>query len=183
MTALRLSHLDRKYFTCLSIYTNTSKIIMILTMHDLKNNLWLWLGQNPVVVVFNFNFLLLFNYSCVPFLPIPPPHPSKTQFLKIFSLFPQMSKNGLTLKYQMPLSNYSKSIYILKFKGKINPWLSNIHIYYALKYILYTYTHKYTCITYIYNHVIVICLTIQKSLPHYILFFLKHICILTWSLT
>ena len=27
---------------------------------------------------FNFNFLLLFNYSCVPFLPIPPPHPSWT---------------------------------------------------------------------------------------------------------
>ena len=23
---------------------------------------------------FNFNFLLLFNYSCMPFLPIPPPH-------------------------------------------------------------------------------------------------------------
>ena len=27
---------------------------------------------------FFFNFLLLFNYSCVPFLPIPPPHPSQT---------------------------------------------------------------------------------------------------------
>ena len=27
---------------------------------------------------FNFNFLLLFNYSCVAFLPIPPPHPSQT---------------------------------------------------------------------------------------------------------
>ena len=25
-----------------------------------------------------FKFLLLFNYSCVPFLPIPPPHPSQT---------------------------------------------------------------------------------------------------------
>ena len=25
---------------------------------------------------FFLNFLLLFNYSCVPFLPIPPPHPS-----------------------------------------------------------------------------------------------------------
>ena len=23
-----------------------------------------------------FKFLLLFNYSCMPFLPIPPPHPS-----------------------------------------------------------------------------------------------------------
>ena len=25
---------------------------------------------------FYYNFLLLFNYSCVPFLPIPPPHPT-----------------------------------------------------------------------------------------------------------
>ena len=24
-----------------------------------------------------FKFLLLFNYSCMPFLPIPPPHPSQ----------------------------------------------------------------------------------------------------------
>ena len=31
------------------------------------------------VFFFNFNFLLLFNYSCVPFLPIPPPHPSWTR--------------------------------------------------------------------------------------------------------
>ena len=27
---------------------------------------------------FNFNFVLLFNYSCVPFLPIPLPHPIRT---------------------------------------------------------------------------------------------------------
>ena len=26
--------------------------------------------------LFFFKFLLLFNYSCMPFLPIPPPHPS-----------------------------------------------------------------------------------------------------------
>ena len=29
-------------------------------------------------VFFIFNFLLLLNYSCMPFLPIPPPHPSWT---------------------------------------------------------------------------------------------------------
>lgn len=44
---LRLSHLDQKCFICLSIWTNTNKIIRILTMHIFKNNLWLWLGQNP----------------------------------------------------------------------------------------------------------------------------------------
>ena len=27
------------------------------------------------LIFFNLNFLLLFNYSCVPFLPIPPPYP------------------------------------------------------------------------------------------------------------
>ena len=27
-------------------------------------------------IFLKFNFVLLFNYSCVPFLPIPPPHPS-----------------------------------------------------------------------------------------------------------
>ena len=32
--------------------------------YDTRNNFFL-------------NFLLLFNYSCVPFLPIPPPHPSR----------------------------------------------------------------------------------------------------------
>ena len=30
---------------------------------------------------FYFNFVLLFNYSCVPFLPIPPPHPRWTSSL------------------------------------------------------------------------------------------------------
>ena len=29
-------------------------------------------------ISFFLNFLVLFNYSCVPFLPIPPPHPSQT---------------------------------------------------------------------------------------------------------
>ena len=30
------------------------------------------------IYLFIFKFLLLFNYSCMPFLPIPPPHPSWT---------------------------------------------------------------------------------------------------------
>ena len=34
--------------------------------------LWTWFS------FYNFNFLLLFNYSCVPFLPIPPPHHIQT---------------------------------------------------------------------------------------------------------
>ena len=32
--------------------------------------------QDKERIYFNFNFLLLFNYGCVPFPPIPPPHPS-----------------------------------------------------------------------------------------------------------
>ena len=38
------------------------------------------LSLSPLVTVslflYFFKFLLLFNYSCMPFLPIPPPHPS-----------------------------------------------------------------------------------------------------------
>ena len=35
-------------------------------------------NQHSRKYFFNFNFLLLFNYSCVPFLPIPPPCPIHT---------------------------------------------------------------------------------------------------------
>ena len=35
-------------------------------------------------VLFFFFILLLFNYSCMSFLPIPPSHPSRTPFLSFF---------------------------------------------------------------------------------------------------
>ena len=38
--------------------------------------------------VFLKKFLLLFNYSCMPFLPIPPPHPSQSQPLSPTSTLP-----------------------------------------------------------------------------------------------
>ena len=41
-----------------------------------KNTLAEEQKENRILCLFNFNFLLLLNYSCVPFFPIPPPHPS-----------------------------------------------------------------------------------------------------------
>ena len=37
-----------------------------------------WGGGENIFFSFLKNFLLLFNYSCMPFLPVPPPHPSRT---------------------------------------------------------------------------------------------------------
>ena len=38
-----------------------------------------YLNKCIIIKLTNFlKFLLLFNYSCIPFLPIPPPHPSRT---------------------------------------------------------------------------------------------------------
>ena len=37
-----------------------------------------WLDVGLLFITFLKKFLLLFNYSCMPFLPIPPPHPSRT---------------------------------------------------------------------------------------------------------
>ena len=54
---------------------------MLLYMLGVRENFWVMFNchedrmHQKVFFVF---FLLLFNYSCVPFLPIPPPHPSWT---------------------------------------------------------------------------------------------------------
>ena len=65
----------------------------IKTLKIIKKNNYYWLiftyfsifaatFSKTVTEFFNnnifLNFLLLFNYSCLPFLPIPPPHPSQT---------------------------------------------------------------------------------------------------------
>ena len=56
----------------------------------MSNFSFLYCGKIDIYKVYHFdiflkkfNFVLLFNYSCVPFLPIPPPHPSWT-ILTIF---------------------------------------------------------------------------------------------------
>ena len=51
------------------------------------------------LIFFNFNFLLLFNYSSVPFLPIPPPHSSNLLFFPLsfsplISPIPQISPHS-----------------------------------------------------------------------------------------
>ena len=74
-------------------------------LHSLWRGSFWWEGTNVLRVVifsfFEFNLyyifplpfsvffkkkLLLFNYSCLHFLPIPPPHPSKTHPLPTFTL-------------------------------------------------------------------------------------------------
>ena len=39
--------------------------------------------QYLFICLFILNFLLLFNYSCMPFLPIPPPHPTPAKPLSL----------------------------------------------------------------------------------------------------
>ena len=53
------------------------KLVPLLA--NLTKMFWMcWRIFNTCSYFFFFKFLLLFNYSCMPFLPIPPPHPSWT---------------------------------------------------------------------------------------------------------
>lgn len=116
----------------------------------MKNNLWLWLGQKPVI----------FKFFFVSHMWVKMDWPSTTSCLW------RITANLL--------------FHILKFESKINSQLSIIiYISYILKYTyLDTYTHKHTCIcTYIIMYIIV-CLIIQLNLPHhtFILIRIELIC-------
>ena len=73
---LKHSH-DAKYF----LYSGVHISIIIHWFKNYINNYHPFtfdLLHNFFSVFLHFNFLLLFNYSCVSFLPIPPPQPSWT---------------------------------------------------------------------------------------------------------
>ena len=76
---------------------HTTCLLIILQNYDIQNSMALvetdmqtneknrkprnkptCMYANNLLLLLFFNFLLLFNYSCVPFLPIRPPHPSRT---------------------------------------------------------------------------------------------------------
>ena len=64
-----------------NIFSHIVGYFFILMLFSLAMQKLFNLMRCPLFILFfNFNFLLLFNYSCVAFLPIPPPHPSKTPF-------------------------------------------------------------------------------------------------------
>ena len=60
-----------------------------------------------IYLFLNFNFVLLFNYSCVPFLPIPPPHPSWTSSLPHLHPPPWFGPCVLYSSFCNPLSSLS----------------------------------------------------------------------------
>ena len=63
-------HIALKLFLKKQNVTESGKPLLINTPHSSP-----YFCPIPEVTFF-FKFLLLFNYSCMPFLPIPAPHPS-----------------------------------------------------------------------------------------------------------
>ena len=56
------------------VFTQTCLLKMSLIIKHFQKGPTVYRSHGPIF----FLLLLLFNYSCLPFLPIPPPHPSQT---------------------------------------------------------------------------------------------------------
>ena len=90
---------DKRTLAHLSLRRNTLYLTYLIFVHIFRRNIELHHYKST-----NFKkiFVLLFNYSCLPFLPIPPPHPSH-QLLN-FSVLPSTFTSLNTYTDAQPLA-------------------------------------------------------------------------------
>ena len=102
--------LECTFFPC-SHTRSHFKALRVMHCWGHLHNVYDWTPYSVYINFFfnNFNFLLLFNYSCIPFLPIPPPHP----VYKLFKTLLERCRNLLLLP--MP-----KTSLVGKFPSLIN---------------------------------------------------------------
>ena len=96
-------------------WQNKHKNINIEHFGSKGGNYWLFIVYYIVhcyykyvcIVIIIFKFLLLFNYSYLPFLPIPPPHPSQTSLPPLSIINFNIEKNFLNVLFNFYKCNLS----------------------------------------------------------------------------